>query len=451
MSARTAIDPSPATPIPATLDAASLRELCLAAGADDVGFVELTRTELDAQRADILKTFPKTKSLISFVRRLQPDNIRSPARSLANNEFHSTGHDVDAISRRIVERLAELGVRAANPSMGFPMEMDRFPGKIWVVEHKTVAVAAGLGRMGIHRSVIHPRFGSFVLLGSVLIDHEVSDYGATIDFDPCLECKLCVAACPVGAIKPDGDFDFSACYTHNYREFMGGFTDWVEEVAESASARGYRLRVRDDESASWWQSLSYGANYKAAYCLAVCPAGEDVIGLFDDKVEFQNDIVKPLKDKRESLYVVRGSDAEAHARKRFPHKDLRYVGNSLRPSDLEGFVSGMPQVFQRGIAKKRDVRIHFEFSGAVHRSDPERPRADADPAVRLLTVAIQGGKLEVLDGHVGKADTRVRAGAESWVAFLRKDRGLLGLLLRRKIRVRGSLLALQHFGRCFLG
>jgi hypothetical protein len=27
--------------------------------------------------------------------------------------------------------------------------------------------------------------------------------------------------CPVGAISPDGDFNFSACYTHNYREFSG--------------------------------------------------------------------------------------------------------------------------------------------------------------------------------------------------------------------------------------
>jgi hypothetical protein len=36
------------------------------------------------------------------------------------------------------------------------MEMDRFPGKIWVVSHKPVAVAAGLGHIGIHRNVIHP-------------------------------------------------------------------------------------------------------------------------------------------------------------------------------------------------------------------------------------------------------------------------------------------------------
>jgi hypothetical protein len=52
----------------------------------------------------------------------------------------------------------------------------------------------------------------------------------------------------VGAISPEGDFNFSACYTHNYREFMGGFTDWVEQVADSKSARDYRSRVSDAES-----------------------------------------------------------------------------------------------------------------------------------------------------------------------------------------------------------
>ncbi len=36
-----------------------------------------------------------------------------------------------------------------NPAMGFPMEVDSFPnGKIWVVSHKPMAVAAGLGRWG---------------------------------------------------------------------------------------------------------------------------------------------------------------------------------------------------------------------------------------------------------------------------------------------------------------
>jgi ferredoxin len=143
--------------------------------------------------------------------------------------------------------------------------------KMWVVSHKPVGVAAGLSRMGIHRNVIHPRFGSFILLGTVLVDCEISAYSRTLDYNPCLSCKLCVAACPTGAISPDGAFNFSAIYTHNYREFMGGFDDWVEAIAESRSARDYRNKVSCAETVSMWQSLCFGANYKAASCWRSAP------------------------------------------------------------------------------------------------------------------------------------------------------------------------------------
>src|SRR5215218_1713934 len=203
------------------LDAGWLKQLVLDAGGDDVGFVEIGRSALDDQREDVLKAFTHTKTLISFVVRMNREAIRTPARSVSNTEFHQSGDAVNAIARRVVQTLEDRGIRAMNPAMGFPMEMDRFPGKAWVVAHKPVAVAAGLGMMGIHRNVIHEKFGNFILLGTILLDVEVSESSRPIDYNPCLECKLCVAACPVGAIAPDGGFNFSACYTHNYREFMG--------------------------------------------------------------------------------------------------------------------------------------------------------------------------------------------------------------------------------------
>ena len=58
---------------------------------------------------------------------------------------------------------------------------------------------------------------------------------------------------------------------------MGGFTDWAQTIADSSDADEFRSRVSDSENASMWQSLSFKPNYKAAYCLAVCPAGEEVI------------------------------------------------------------------------------------------------------------------------------------------------------------------------------
>jgi epoxyqueuosine reductase QueG/putative sterol carrier protein len=428
---KTEVAPSEKEP----LDAQWLKQLVLDAGADDVGLVEIGRSALDDQREDILKAFPQTKTLISFVVRMNREAIRTPARSVSNLEFHHSGEEVNDVGRSVVEALEERGIRAMNPSMGFPMEMAKFPGKIWIVSHKPVAVSAGLGMMGIHRNVIHEKFGNFILLGTILVDAEVSELSQPIDYNPCLECKLCVAACPVGAISAEGNFNFSACYTHNYREFMGGFTDWVEQVVDSKNALEYRSRVNDAESASMWQSLSYGANYKAAYCLAVCPAGEDVIGPFlKDRKTHLKEIVRPLQDKEETIYVTKNSDAEEHVSKRFPHKKIKYVGNSLRPNSIEVFLKGMLNVFQPGKSAGLNATFHFTFTGKEKRQ---------------ATVVIKDQKMTVEDGHVGKPDLHVIADSQTWVGFLRKEKNVVWAMLRRKIRLAGPIKLLVAFGKCF--
>jgi ferredoxin len=313
-------------PEPQPLDAGWLRQLCLDAGADDVGFVPVDHPDLAADRPYIDEVLPGIATLVGFVVRSNRDNLRSPARATANLEFHTSYDAVDEVGRRIARALEDRGIRAANPAAGFPQEMHRFPDHSHSVPHKRVAVAAGLGQMGIHRNVIHPRFGNFVVLGTVVTQATVSTYGSPIDYNPCLECKLCVAVCPVGAIHDDGDFDFLACYTHNYREFMSGFSDWVHTIADSRDAADYRSRVTDTETVSMWQSLSFKADYKAAYCMAVCPAGEDVIGPWlDDRRGFLAEIVRPLQGKEETIYVRDGSPAADHVARRFPHKQVKVI------------------------------------------------------------------------------------------------------------------------------
>lgn len=396
--------------------------------------MEIDRPELADQRADILAVFPQTKTLISFVCRLNREPIRSPARSVANLEFHHTGDHLDEVGRKIVAALEQQGVRAINPAIGFPMEIDRF-GKMWVVSHKPVAVAAGLGQMGIHLNVIHPKFGNFIGLNTILIEAEVSAPTQPIDYNPCLECKLCVAACPVGAIGADGYFNFSACYTHNYREFMGGFINWVETVSDSQNAQAYRSKVSDSESQSMWQSLSFGANYKSAYCMAVCPAGEDVIGPFlTDRKGYLQDVVKPLQEKKETIYVVPGSDAETYVAQRFPHKQAKRVGNSLRPPSIQAFLGGLPLTFQRQQAEGLEATYHFTFTGE------EKVQA---------TVVIRNKTLQVQEGHVGAADLHLTADSHTWLKFLAREQHLVWALLRRKIRIKGSPRWLLAFGRCF--
>jgi epoxyqueuosine reductase QueG len=430
-----AIQTSPRPPR-AHLSAEELRQLALECGAADAGVVSLQHPMLDEERAAILKSFPKAKSVISVITKMNLHSVRSPMRSVANHEFHHAGDQTDSICRALAHRLLKEGIAAMNEPMAFPMEQTEFPGKIWIISHKKVAVAAGLGHMGIHRNVIHPKFGNFILLGSLLIDYELEGHApAPLDYNPCLECMLCVAACPVGAIGADGYFNFSACLTHNYREFMGGFTDWVKALTDSKSMRHYKERFDDNETVSVWQSLTYGANYKAAYCMAVCPAGEDVIGEFkQNKREFKDHYVKPLVEKTEVIYAVKGTDAEDHVKKRFPNKAVKFVGNGLIVKSIENFLFGSKLIFQPGKAKGVNMTVHFHFPDDQHAKS---------------TFIIKDQTLEILEGHHGQADLMITANARNWIRFLNKDLNVLWALVTRKIKTQGPLKHFQTFGKLF--
>ena len=217
---------------------------------------------------------------------------------------------------------------------------------------------------------------------------------------------------------------------------MGGFNDWVETIAESGSVREYRKKVSGAETVSMWQSLSFGANYKAAYCMAVCPAGEDVIAPFlTDRKRYLEDVVDPLQKKQETVYVVPKSDAEDYVARRFPYKKTKRVSNGLAgQGSIKSFIRGMQFAFQRGKSAGIDATYHFTFTGQ------EEAKA---------TVVIRNKTLRVEPGHVGKADLRLSADSETWLRFLRKEANLLWALLRGKIRIKGSPRLLLDFSRCF--
>ena len=216
---------------------------------------------------------------------------------------------------------------------------------------------------------------------------------------------------------------------------MGGFTDWAENVADSKSRNDYRKRFDDGESASVWQSLSFGANYKAAYCLAVCPAGEDVIAPWlENRKSFMDETLRPLQDKEETVYVISGSDAEAHLEKRFPHKTKKLVRGSLHPKSVKNFLKYMPLQFQPGQAKDLSAIYHFRFTG----SEPCE-----------ATVKIHEQKLTILEGHQGKRDLFITADSDTWIRFLKREIPLAWALLTLRIRLWGSPLWLVKFGKCF--
>jgi len=273
------------------------------------------------------------------------------------------------------------------------------------------------------------------MLGTVLVAAAVEGYGEPLKYNPCLSCNLCVAVCPVGAISQDGSFSFSACYHHNYHEFMGGFGEFAEEIADSGSAAEFRRRVPRPEAVSMWQSLGFGPNYKSGMCVSVCPAGEDVIGPYlADLRAFIQQVLRPLQTTGKTLYALAGSDAEAHAKKRFPKRPRKLVRSTLVPRSIGGFLRGLPFTFQKVGATGLNARYHFTFTGKESAA---------------ATIVISEQKLDVLEGHIGTSDVSVTAESDTWLAIVGGDLSVVWAVFRRKLKVTGSLKLLAAFGRCF--
>lgn len=412
----------------------TLSNFILSAGVDDFAIISIDNPDLASQRSEIIDAYPKAKSVISLVSKMNPEAVRTPLRSGSNLEFHSNIDNLNLAARSITQFLSTKNIKAITFSSGFPMEMDRFPGKIWVISHKPVAVAGGLGRMGLHRNVIHPKFGSFINLETIIVAEELPEKIHNLDYNPCLTCKLCVAACPVGAIAQDGAFNFSSCMTHNYKEFMSGFTDWVETIADSKNSFDYRSKVKDSETASMWQSLSYGSNYKAAYCLAVCPAGEDVIGEYlSNKGQYLKDYLKPLQDKIEPIYVMKDSDAKRYVEKKFPHKNIREI-RGIRPVDVASFLRAAPLVFQPEKAKDVLLNINFKFLGEEE---------------AVANFRIENKKISVSLNLSKEATTTIVVDSKTWVKILRKEKHPILGILTGKLKVKGKIKDLKTFESCF--
>lgn len=76
---------------------------------------------------------------------------------------------------------------------------------------KQLAVEAGLGWIGRQSLLVTPRYGSYVLLGELLLTEEADHYDAPFEGSRCGRCRNCLESCPTGALVAPKVVDTRHC------------------------------------------------------------------------------------------------------------------------------------------------------------------------------------------------------------------------------------------------
>jgi len=128
-----------------------------------------------------------------------PEGFRAKIASYAAAaDYHAT---LKGMLGDLFERL-----RAAEPALAGRAFVDTAP-----LAEKQLAVEAGLGWIGRQSLLVTPQYGSFVVLGELVLDAACDDYDRPLAGAGCGACRRCIEACPAGAVCGDRAIDARRC------------------------------------------------------------------------------------------------------------------------------------------------------------------------------------------------------------------------------------------------
>ncbi|MDP7068556.1 MAG: tRNA epoxyqueuosine(34) reductase QueG [Acidimicrobiales bacterium] len=176
---------------------------------------------------------------------------------------------------------------------------------------RAVAARAGLGWLGRNTMLLHPKFGSWTTIGSVVTDLSIAAEFDKLD-DGCGSCRRCSDDCPTGALDTFGVLDANKCLA------------WLLQ-AKGIFPREYRSALGD---------RLYGCDD----CQRLCPINDDALNTHDAALsrEPEVDVLVLLNSSDDELmknyghwYIPRRQPAYLR------RNALVVLGNTGSPDDPE--------------------------------------------------------------------------------------------------------------------
>lgn len=157
------------------------------------------------KRLDVQKLMPSARSIIVTTTNYYTPHVHADSPGKVSR--YAWGDDYHDVVREKLSQLLDW-IRSEDPTVNAKICVDTVPfmDKAW-------AVRAGLGWLGKHSNVITREVGSWVFIGSLIVDVELV-YDHQIVEDHCGTCTACLDACPTNAIVEPYIVDSNKCISH---------------------------------------------------------------------------------------------------------------------------------------------------------------------------------------------------------------------------------------------
>ena len=97
------------------------------------------------------------------------------------------------------------------------------------ISEKRWAMEAGVGCLG-KNGLIHNEFGSFFVLGVLLLNQFCDNYDSSLPKSDCGSCEICVKSCPVNALETPFQVDARRCVAyHNTEDKSPNYSELAKE------------------------------------------------------------------------------------------------------------------------------------------------------------------------------------------------------------------------------
>ncbi len=155
--------------------------------------------------------------------RKEPPEATEPKGRIAN---YARYEDYHPFIKKQLRKLTTFISSLVGEGLQFKICVDSAP-----LAERALALRAGLGFIGKNHILINPKLGPQILLGEIITSLKLElDKPITAN---CSDCNKCLAACPTGALRADGQFDANKCISYLTIEYKDQIpADLAEKIGD---------------------------------------------------------------------------------------------------------------------------------------------------------------------------------------------------------------------------